>query len=180
MTRGTSKKGKSRRSKKSIGGMSWKRDAEGKFALWEPTADQRALVKMLVGAAKCDIDEVRQVILRPSFIDPALKVPVSRRTMYRKFKREIMTARTEIKSIIATKMMQRVQAGSDTMIIWSSKQLMGFRDDPDPPKIDAKLDAAGADVKHEVEIVGGLPKGSTPEKPEGDDYSEIPPEESHG
>jgi hypothetical protein len=28
-----------------------------------------------------------------------------------------------------------------------------------------------------VEIVGGLPVGSTPEKPEGDNYSEVPPEE---
>jgi hypothetical protein len=28
-----------------------------------------------------------------------------------------------------------------------------------------------------VEIIGGLPRGSTPEKPEGDDYSDVPPEE---
>jgi hypothetical protein len=28
-----------------------------------------------------------------------------------------------------------------------------------------------------VEVIGGLPRGSTPEKPEGDDYSDVPPEE---
>jgi hypothetical protein len=28
-----------------------------------------------------------------------------------------------------------------------------------------------------VEVTGGLPQGSTPEKPEGDNYSEVPPEE---
>lgn len=28
-----------------------------------------------------------------------------------------------------------------------------------------------------LEITGGLPSGSTPEKPEGDNYSEVPPEE---
>jgi hypothetical protein len=33
------------------------------------------------------------------------------------------------------------------------------------------------EVIHRVEIIGGLPRGSTPEKPEGDDYSDVPPEE---
>jgi hypothetical protein len=28
-----------------------------------------------------------------------------------------------------------------------------------------------------VEVIGGLPRGSTPQKPEGDDYSDVPPEE---
>jgi hypothetical protein len=29
-----------------------------------------------------------------------------------------------------------------------------------------------------VEVIGGLPVGSTPERPEGTEYSEVPPEES--
>lgn len=33
------------------------------------------------------------------------------------------------------------------------------------------------EVVHRLEITGGLPRGSTPENPEGDDYSEVPPEE---
>jgi hypothetical protein len=38
--------------------------------------------------------------------------------------------------------------------------------------------AAGAtEVVHRVEVIGGLPRGSTPEKPEGDDYSDVPPEQ---
>jgi len=31
-----------------------------------------------------------------------------------------------------------------------------------------------------VEIIGGLPSGSTPEKPEGDNYPDVPPEEPTG
>jgi hypothetical protein len=34
------------------------------------------------------------------------------------------------------------------------------------------------EVIHRVEVIGGLPRGSTPEKPEGDDYSDVPPEEA--
>jgi hypothetical protein len=34
-------------------------------------------------------------------------------------------------------------------------------------------------VKHIIEIIGGLPVGSTPERPEGTEYSEVPPEETH-
>jgi hypothetical protein len=40
--------------------------------------------------------------------------------------------------------------------------------------------AAAAGVKevvHRVVVEGGLPSGSTPEKPEGDNYSDVPPEE---
>jgi hypothetical protein len=33
-------------------------------------------------------------------------------------------------------------------------------------------------VTRRIIIEGGLPKGSTPEKPEGDEYDEVPPEES--
>jgi hypothetical protein len=31
------------------------------------------------------------------------------------------------------------------------------------------------EVVRRLEITGGLPRGSTPEKPEGDDYSDVPP-----
>jgi hypothetical protein len=33
------------------------------------------------------------------------------------------------------------------------------------------------EVVHRVVVEGGLPRGSTPEKPEVDDYSDVPPEE---
>jgi hypothetical protein len=33
------------------------------------------------------------------------------------------------------------------------------------------------EVVHRLEITGGLPRGSTAEKPEGDDYSDVPLEE---
>ena len=32
-------------------------------------------------------------------------------------------------------------------------------------------------VKHIIEIIGGLPVGSTPDNPGGTDYSEVPPED---
>jgi hypothetical protein len=37
--------------------------------------------------------------------------------------------------------------------------------------------ASDSPVKHIIEIIGGLPQGSTPERPEGDNYSDVPPEE---
>jgi hypothetical protein len=37
-----------------------------------------------------------------------------------------------------------------------------------------------ADARVVVEVIGGLPRGSTPQKPEGDDYSDVPPEERWG
>lgn len=33
-------------------------------------------------------------------------------------------------------------------------------------------------VKHIIQVIGGLPVGSTPERPEGTDYDEVPPEET--
>jgi hypothetical protein len=46
------------------------------------------------------------------------------------------------------------------------------------PRISATVPASDeVPKKIIVEIVGGLPVGSTPEKPEGDNYSEVPPEE---
>jgi hypothetical protein len=33
-------------------------------------------------------------------------------------------------------------------------------------------------VKHIIEVIGGLPVGSTPENPGGTEYSEVPPEET--
>jgi hypothetical protein len=46
------------------------------------------------------------------------------------------------------------------------------------PRISATVTTPGSvPTKHVVEIIGGLPIGSTPERPEGSCYSEIPPEE---
>lgn len=43
---------------------------------------------------------------------------------------------------------------------------------------DFGADGAPRAIVHRVEIIGGLPQGSTPEKPEGDNYPDVPPEES--
>jgi hypothetical protein len=48
------------------------------------------------------------------------------------------------------------------------------------PRISTVEQAASASpVKHIIEIIGGLPVGSTPEKPEGTEYSDVPPEEPY-
>src|SRR5215475_205426 len=46
------------------------------------------------------------------------------------------------------------------------------------PRISSRVPASGAPpTKLVVEIIGGLPVGSSPERPEGTEYSEVPPEE---
>jgi hypothetical protein len=40
--------------------------------------------------------------------------------------------------------------------------------------------ATNSPVKYVVEVIGGLPIGSTPENPGGTEYSEVPPEEPYG
>jgi hypothetical protein len=48
------------------------------------------------------------------------------------------------------------------------------------PRISTVEQAASTSpVKHMIEIIGGLPVGSTPERPEGTEYSEVPPEEPY-
>ena len=41
-------------------------------------------------------------------------------------------------------------------------------------KDDGGAGARVTEVIHRVEVIGGLPRGSTPEKPEGDDYADVP------
>jgi hypothetical protein len=51
------------------------------------------------------------------------------------------------------------------------------------PKIAATAPSSGSSdeptqrASLTIEIIGGLPRGSTPEKPEGDNYSDVPDEE---
>ena len=46
------------------------------------------------------------------------------------------------------------------------------------PRISSTVPASDAPTrKVVVEIIGGLPIGSTPERPEGMEYSDVPPEE---
>jgi hypothetical protein len=47
------------------------------------------------------------------------------------------------------------------------------------PRISATVpsDAPAPRTRMVVEVIGGLPIGSTPERPEGTEYSEVPPEE---
>jgi hypothetical protein len=53
----------------------------------------------------------------------------------------------------------------------------GKGDEYNPNNPGGAASAGVTEVVHRVEVIGGLPRGSTPEKPEGDDYSDVPPEE---
>ncbi|WP_426442887.1 hypothetical protein [Bradyrhizobium genosp. P] len=50
------------------------------------------------------------------------------------------------------------------------------------PRLNPTTPGGGGDgvteVIHRVEVIGGLPHGSTPERPEGDSYNDVPEEES--
>jgi hypothetical protein len=115
-------------------------------------------------------------------LNPHSKKPISVETLVRAFADELEMGMTEMESIVGLSLAQQIKKGNMTAIIWWTKNRAGWRDDPDAAQRarEAKTDPARADVKHEVEIIGGLPAGSRPDKPEGDGYSEIPPEETHG
>jgi hypothetical protein len=48
---------------------------------------------------------------------------------------------------------------------------------PKAPAAPSSSDDSTQRMHIKVEVTGGLPEGSTPEKPEGDNYSDVPPEE---
>jgi hypothetical protein len=47
------------------------------------------------------------------------------------------------------------------------------------PRLSTVESTAGKPEKIIVEVIGGLPVGSTPENPAGTEYSEVPPEEPY-
>ena len=140
------------------------------------TSEQKQLVKLLVGMG------TPQERICKGILNPHSHKPISVETLLKAFAAEIESGLVEMESIVGLSHAQQIKKGNMTAIIWWQKNRAGWRDDPDAAQRahEAKTDPARADMKHEVEIVGGLPAGSRPDKPEGDDYSEIPPEESHG
>jgi hypothetical protein len=120
----------------------------------------------------------------PMIINPSKGKPIGPELFVKVFAREIEVGRIEMDTIVAASMAGRIRKGSDTMIIWYTKNRWGWRDAPEPtPRVPARGDEyekAGGERKVVVVVEGGLPSGSTPENPGGDNYPEVPPEESVG
>lgn len=141
---------------------------------FEPTQAQRDLVKLLVS------DGMPHERICTAIRNPYSGKPIDEKTFVKAFAPEIEIASAEVESIVSASLVNQAKKGNMTAIIWWEKTRRGRREPEYEKANDRKIDPAGADVKHEVEIIGGLPTGSRPDKPEGDDYSDIPPEESHG
>ena len=150
------------------------RPGAGQKRKFSPNNEMRGLVKMLLALSDCTYDEICECLMNPITMQP-----ISRDTFERAFKREIKVAKTEMKAIASAAFVKGLKSGNLGHFAMFAKNKMGWSDNPAADKTN-KPDPSGGTIKHEVEIIGGLPSGSSPDKPEGDDYSEIPPEESHG
>jgi hypothetical protein len=138
-----------------------------------PTDDHRTSVKLLIGLGR------PEELVRLAITNPYTKKPISIETLHRHFAHEIEVGQAEIDMVVGASMAARIRKGSDTMMIWYSKNRWGWRDHPEstkPPGND-EYNGKGGDRTVRVVVEGGLPSGSTPEKPEGDNYSDVPPEE---
>lgn len=141
---------------------------------FEPTEEQRTVVKLLAGSGR------PQEVIALAVTNPHTKKPMSVESLQRHFAHELEVGGAEMDTVVVASMAGRIRKGSDTMIIWYTKNKWGWRDHPEATKVPGKGDEynpAAGERKIVLEVIGGLPRGSTPEKPEGDDYSDVPPEE---
>lgn len=101
-----------------------------------------------LAAINCSVEEIASV------------VKCDRRTLQRRFAAAIETGRNRGKSSLKRKMWETAMGGNVTMMIWLSKQMLGYTD-----KVEAK-----AEVKEQSEVTYVSEWGSTAEsgKPEQD------------
>lgn len=135
-----------------------KRAGAGRKA-FAPTDQQRMFVKLLIGIPNRPYESICSAI-----INPLTKQPISVDTFAKAFAEEIRTARIEMDALLAEAMAKRVKAGSDTQIIWQSKNRWGWRDRPEDL---SKVDPVNTSAELTIRVVGGLPHGSTPDNPGG-------------
>jgi hypothetical protein len=136
------------------------------------TDEQRRFVKMLVGSGRPH----QQICL--AIINPGSKKPLSPGLFAKVFKDEILVGRIEADTVVSVSMFAQIRKLNTAMTIWYQKNNWGWRDHPEPTKRAGNDDYAGGPRTVRVIVEGGLPQGSTPEKPEGDNYSDVPPEEA--
>ncbi|MCX7314448.1 MAG: helix-turn-helix domain-containing protein [Alphaproteobacteria bacterium] len=84
----------------------------------------------------------------------------------------------------ASKVVEHWRNGDKTMLCFFMKTRARWRETDQrdyrnlPGHGDDRSEASATRLV--LQIIGGLPQGSTPENPGGDNYSEVPPEETNG
>jgi hypothetical protein len=129
---------------------------------FEPTKEQRAMVRMAVG------NRIPQAEICTALLNPHSGKPIDDNTFRKAFAGEIATAFFEMRLTYSAHLAKQAQQGSLGAIIWWEKTRAGIRDPSYDRSLADKTDPAGSEVHHEIEVVGGLPQGSTPENPAGD------------
>jgi hypothetical protein len=112
-------------------------------------------------------------------VNPSTKKPIGPGLFAKVFVDEVRIGRLEAAAVVAKSMLAQIKKGNTVLTIWYTKNMWGWRDQPEatkPPNSDEY--AKGRPHELRLIVTGGLPPGSTPEKPEGDNYSEVPPEEA--
>jgi hypothetical protein len=133
-------------------------------------------VKLLIGSGRLP----EQIC--PCITNPSTKKPIGIGLFHRVFKEEIEQGCAQMDTLVATSMMAQIRKGNATLIIWYTKNRWGWRDAPEPtPRVPARGDEyekAGGVRTVTVVVEGGLPVGSSPTNPGGDEYPDVPPEEA--
>ena len=135
-----------------------------------PTEDHRTTVKLLVGVGR-PIEVIALAIT-----NPYTQKPIGPRLLKRLFKHEIEVGQAEVDAVAAVSLVALMKKGNVAATVWFTKNRWGWRDHPESTKA-GNDDYAGGPRTIRVIVEGGLPQGSTPEKPEGDNYSDVPEEQ---
>lgn len=144
-----------------------------------PVVEQRLLVKILKG------DDLPEEQIALAIINPATGYPITTKMLHKHFALEMTVGRAESLAITMSMKRKRIMAGSDGMIMFDIKNKLGWRSEPLDPRGPAgkgdeytpNPDGSGPTLTRIIRVEGGLPKGSTPANPGGDDYDDVPPPE---
>lgn len=101
--------------------------------------------------------------------NPQTGNPISVETLVVAFKSELETGYFEAQMMVGASLLKMVKSGNNLgAVVWWDKT-RGRRSEADQ-NINAKVDATNNQVvEHKVIVHGGLPQGSTPENPGGDE-----------
>jgi hypothetical protein len=111
-------------------------------------------------------------------VNPSTKKPIGPGLFANVFADEIRIGRLDADAVVAKSMLAQIKKGNTVLTIWYTKNMWGWRDQPEATKPAPNSDEYAKTGSHTLRLIvtGGLPPGSTPEKPEGDNYSDVPPE----
>jgi hypothetical protein len=124
--------------------------------------EQKRFVRLMIA------DGVAHERIILAIINPQTSQPISIETFIKVFAAEIAIGKIEIQAVMTTSLVDQAKKGSLGHIVWWEKTRLGYHEPFDPKGLADKTDPAGSEVHHEIEVVGGLPQGSTPENPAGD------------